>query len=213
MPKIKLPTKAPHIDMTPMVDLFSVVLTFLMLTTTMRQPEPAPVDTPFSVSDRTAPDVNIMTLLLSADNRVFFNVDNGPDTSLHYKAKILKDMGTRFNITFTDEELKTFEAYPSSFGMPIQNMKSFLNTNDSKERAVLQEKGMPCDSTDNQLAYWILVTRQVNPQVKACIKGDNNAPYPLVKKVLDILQDKNVNRFNLITNLEATKVTSEESEE
>ncbi len=26
MPKIKLPTKSPHIDMTPMVDLFSVVL-------------------------------------------------------------------------------------------------------------------------------------------------------------------------------------------
>ncbi len=53
MPKIKLPTKSPHIDMTPMVDLFSVVLTFLMLTTTMRQQEPAPVDTPFSISEKT----------------------------------------------------------------------------------------------------------------------------------------------------------------
>ena len=50
MPKIKLPTKSPHIDMTPMVDLFSVVLTFLMLTATMRQTEPAPVDTPTSIS-------------------------------------------------------------------------------------------------------------------------------------------------------------------
>ena len=212
MPKIKLPTKSPRIDMTPMVDLFSVVLTFLMLTTTMRQPEPAPIDTPFSVSDKTAPDANIMTVLMSKDSRVFFNVDNGSDTSLHYKAKILKDMGTRFNITFTDAEVKAFEAYPSSFGMPIQNMKAFLDTKDAKEREALQEKGMPFDSTDNQLAYWILVTRQVNPQVKACLKGDNDAPYPLVKKVLDILQDKNVNRFNLITNLEATKVTTQSEE-
>ncbi|RPH33369.1 MAG: biopolymer transporter ExbD [Bacteroidales bacterium] len=206
MPKIKLHTKSPHIDMTPMVDLFSVVLTFLMLTTTMRQPEPAPIDTPFSVSDKTAPDANIMTLLLSEDNRVFYNIDNGSDTSFHFKGKILTEMGTRYNITFTPEEVKQFEAYPSSFGMPIQNMKSFLNTKDAKEREALQVKGIPIDSTDNQLALWVLVTRLVNPKVQACIKGDNDAPYPLVKKVLDIMQDKKVNRFNLITNLEATKV-------
>ncbi len=210
MPKIKLPTKSPHIDMTPMVDLFSVVLTFLMLTTTMRQPEPAPVDTPFSVSDKTAPDANIMTLLISKDSRVFFNFDNGKDTSFHFKGKILDEMGKRYNITFTAEEKAQFEAYPSSFGMPIQNMKAFLNTKDAKEREKLQEKGMPIDSTDNQLAWWIFAARTVNPAIQACIKGDNDAPYPIVKEVLDILQDKNVNRFNLITNLEATKVTIEE---
>ena len=210
MPKIKLPTKSPHIDMTPMVDLFSVVLTFLMLTTTMRQPEPAPIDTPFSISDKTAPEANIMTVLLSKDSRVFFNIDNGKDTSFHFKGKILKEMGTRYNITFTPEEVKQFEAYPSSFGLPIQNMKSFINTKDAKTRADLQIKGIPADSTDNQLAMWILASRQVNPAVQACIKGDNDAPYPLVKRVLDILQDKNVNRFNLITNLEATKVTISE---
>lgn len=210
MPKIKLPTKSPHIDMTPMVDLFSVVLTFLMLTTTMRQPEPAPVDTPFSISDKTAPDANIMTVLLSKDGRVFFNIDNGNDTSFHFKGKILAEMGTRYNLTFTPEEVKLFEAYPSSFGVGIQNMKTFLHSKDVKDKDALQTKGMPIDSTDNQLAMWILATRKVNPNVQACIKGDNDAPYPLVKKVLDILQDKNVNRFNLITSLEAVKVTQNE---
>ena len=69
---------------------------------------------------------------------------------------------------------------------------------------------MPIDSLDNQLATWILAARQVNPNVQACIKGDVDAPYPLVKKVLDILQDKNVNKFNLITNLEATEVKQSE---
>ena len=210
MPKIKLPTKSPHIDMTPMVDLFSVVLTFLMLTTTMRQPEPAPIDTPFSISDKTAPDANIMTVLLSKDSRVFFNIDNGKDTSYHFKGKILTEMGKRYNITFTPEEVKQFEAYPSSFGLPIQSMKGFLKAKDAKVKESMQVKGMPIDSTDNQLAYWILVTRQVNTNVQACIKGDNDAPYPIVKKVLDILQDKNVNRFNLITNLKAIKVQQSE---
>jgi biopolymer transport protein ExbD len=77
MPKIKLPTKSPHIDMTPMVDTFCVVLTFLMLTATMRQPEPAAVDTPYSISEKPTPDFNTMTFLLSTDDKVFMNFDNG----------------------------------------------------------------------------------------------------------------------------------------
>ena len=89
MPKIKLPTKSPHIDMTPMVDLFSVVLTFLMLTTTMRQQEPAPVDTPFSISEKPTPDFNTLTLLLSKDDKVFMNFDNGPDTLLNSDQRFL----------------------------------------------------------------------------------------------------------------------------
>jgi biopolymer transport protein ExbD len=209
MPKIKLPTKSPHIDMTPMVDLFSVVLTFLMLTTTMRQPEPANVDTPFSISERKTPDNNIMTLLLSTDDKVFLNVDNGPDTLLKFRPKILAEMGKRYNIEFTEAELREFEKYPSSMGVPILKMKDFLAAKDSKAKDVFQV-GIPIDSADNQLALWILFTRQVNPNVQACIKGDSKTGFPIVKKVLDILQDKNVNRFNLITSLEAAKINLEE---
>jgi len=205
MPKIKLPTKSPHIDMTPLVDLFSLLLTFFMLTATMRPSEPAPIDTPLSVSETPSPDANIMTMVLSADNRVFFNIDNGPDTILHFRPKILQEMGKRYNIEFTSQELRKFEKYSSSFGVDIKNLKSFLAAKDPKERA-LYEKGIPIDSLDNQLAMWVLFARQVNPAVKALIKGDSNADYPIVKKVLDILQDKNVNRFSLVTTLEKVEV-------
>jgi biopolymer transport protein ExbD len=205
MPKIKLPTKSPHIDMTPMVDLFSVVLTFLMLTATMRQQEPAPVDTPYSISEKPTPDFNAMTLILSADDRVFLNFDNGPDTLLKFRPKVLALMGQRYNIEFTESEKRQFEKYPSSMGVPILKMKEFLAAKDAKEKAVFQT-GIPIDSTDNQLALWILFTRQVNPNVDACIKGDSKTGFPIVKKVLDILQEKNVNKFNLITSLEAAKI-------
>jgi biopolymer transport protein ExbD len=209
MPKIKLPTKSPHIDMTPMVDLFSVVLTFLMLTTTMRQQEPAPVDTPFSISEKPTPDFNTMTLLLANDDRVFLNFDNGPDTLLKFRPKVLEEMGKRYNIEFTDAEKREFEKYPASIGVPILKMKEFLDATDNKVRTTFQT-GIPIDSTDNQLALWILFCRQVNPNVQACIKGDSKTDFPFVKKVLDILQDKNVSKFNLITSLEGAKINIEE---
>jgi biopolymer transport protein ExbD len=205
MPKIKLPTKSPHIDMTPMVDLFSVVLTFLMLTATMRQTEPATVDTPYSISEKAKPDFNTLTLLLSKDDKIFLNFDNGPDTLLKFRPKILADMGKRYNIEFTKDELRQFERYPSSMGVPILKMKEFLAAKDAKDKLAF-ETGIPVDSTDNQLALWVLFTRQENPNVQVCIKGDTKTGFPIVKKVLDIMQDKNVNKFNLITSLEAAKI-------
>jgi biopolymer transport protein ExbD len=195
--------------MTPMVDLFTLLLTFFILTATFRPQESAPVDTPFSVSEKPMMDANVMTVLIAKDNRIFFNVDNGPDTILKFRPKILSEMGKRYNIEFTEDELRLFEKTGTAVGVPIQDMKKYLSTKDSDEKIAL-EKGVPIDSTDNQLALWILFARQVNPAVNAMIKGDADVEFPVVRKVLDILQDKNVNRFNLITNLRAVEVTEEQ---
>ena len=209
MPKIKLPTKSPTIDMTPMVDLFSVILIFLMLTTTFRAQEPAPVDTPYSISEKPTPDFDMMTVVLSNDDRIFLNFDNGPDTLLKFRPKILAEMGARYDIEFTEDELRRFEKFPSSMGVPIQQMKEFLGAKDSKAMSVFQT-GIPVDSTDNQLALWILFARQVNPNIQAVIKGDANTSFPIVQKLLDVMADKNVYKFSLITSLEAVKINLEE---
>jgi len=209
MPKIKLPTKSPRIDMTPMVDTFAVILIFLMLTATMNSPEPASVDTPFSISEKPTPDFNAMTFLISADGKVFMNFDNGPDTLLKYRPKVLAEMGKRYGIEFTEKQLREFQMYPSSMGVRIENMQAFLDAKDAAERKVYQE-GIPMDSTNNQLAMWIQYARTVNPNIQACIRGDSKVEFPKVKRVLDILQDLNVKRFSLVTSLEAAKINLEE---
>jgi biopolymer transport protein ExbD len=175
----------------------------------MRQPEPANVDTPFSISEIKAPDFNTMTFLLSPDGKVFMNFDNGPDTILKFRPKILTEMGKRYGIEFTEAELRNFERQKSSMGVPIMKMKEWLNTDDNNLKKSLQT-GIPMDSTDNQLASWILYSRQVNPNIQACIKGDTKTEFATVEKLLDILQDKNVNRFALITSLETAKINLEE---
>ncbi|HNT40871.1 MAG: biopolymer transporter ExbD [Bacteroidales bacterium] len=209
MPKIKLGAKSPRIDMTPMVDLFTLLLTFFILTATFRPQESAPVDTPFSVSEKPIMDANVMTVLIAKDKRVFFNIDNGPDTILKFRPKVLAEMGKRYNIEFNEAELRQFEKSGTAVGVPIQKMKEYLNTKNSDERRVL-ETGVPIDSTDNQLALWILFARQVNPAVQTMIKGDADLEFPVVREILSILQDKNVNRYSLVTNLRAVEVKEDE---
>ncbi len=204
MSKIKMKRHAPHVDMTPMVDLFALLLTFFMLTTSFRPQEAAQVDTPASISEKNAPDGNLITVYIDGKNNVFFDVDNGKDTSLHYRRDILNAMGLRYNVKFTPQELKKFEK-AASFGMPFADVKKWINAEKPEEKTSLLT-GIPMDSTSTELADWILYTRQLNQNVQVAIKGDLTADYKVVKKILDIMQDKNVNKFNLVTNLEKVEV-------
>src|SRR5512145_2493726 len=101
MGKIKISKNPPRIDMTPMVDLFFLLLIFFILTATFRTPEAVQVDTPYSVSNKTTPEKHVITITVSKDNVVFFNVDNGIDTSEHLRRKILNAMAYQYQLKFT----------------------------------------------------------------------------------------------------------------
>jgi len=171
-----------------------------MLTSTFRPQEAAIIDTPSSVSDKQAPDKNVMTLIVDKDGKVFFNIDNGKDSSTKYRADVLQEIGSKYNIKFNKTEIERFTKM-SSFGMPIKLVKSWLNTRDSKKIEQFQV-GMPMDSLDNQLLYWIYCARKINPNFEVAIKADATTDYTKVKKVMDYLQDNKVNKFNLVTNLQ-----------
>ena len=195
MGKIKPHRTTPSLDMTPMVDLAFLLVTFFMLTTKFAPEEPVTVDTPSSTSEFKLPETDILTITISKDGAVFFNMDGK-----YNRAELLKNIGEKYQVEFTPQETARF-AVLSSFGLPIGNLKQYLNMS-PEERTATQQPGIPVDSLNNQLQDWIIFSRMTNTKLRIAIKGDSDSNYPVVKKVLNTLIDNHVNRFNLITNME-----------
>lgn len=198
MAKVKPHRKKPTLDMTPVVDLAFLLVTFFMLSAKFKAPEPVIVDTPSSTSDLVVKEENLVTLLVSNDGKVFFNVDN-QDTRYNLISKLSEAKG----LNLTPEEMTTF-SISSSFGMPFSKMKSFLAL-PSDERQKITQEGIPCDSLNNELKDWLVVTRTgLGIPFRYAIKGDAKSDYKIVDQVINSLQSDGIkiNKFNLITTLE-----------
>ena len=196
MGKVKVQRSSTSIDMTPMVDLAFLLVTFFMLTTKFAPEEPLAVDMPTSVSEIKLPDTDILTISISKDGIVFFNMDGK-----YNREKLLTKMGEKYGVQFSDQEVRSFSLL-SSMGVPFGNLKQFLSMA-PEERKLVKQPRIPSDSLNNELADWVIFSRTTNPKLRIAIKGDRDAEYPVVKNVITTLIDKKVNRFNLITNMES----------
>lgn len=196
MSKVRPHRATPQLDMTPMVDLAFLLVTFFMLTTKFAADEPVPVDTPSSVSEIKIPETDVLTIMVSKDGKVFFNMDGQ-----YNRAAVLGEMGNLYGVTFDETEKHSFAVINSSVGVPIGSMKQYLDLS-PEERKQVTQAGIPIDSLHNELKDWILQSRLVNRRLRIAIKGDANADFPTIKKVIKTLIDRKVNRFNLITNME-----------
>lgn len=202
MAKIKINKNPGSTDMTAMCDVAFLLLTFFVMTSTAKIPEVMPVDTPASTVQTKLPDSDLATLTIGnvdGQDRVFFDL-KGKDV----RKKTLELMAEKYGVTFTEEDKDKF-ALMTDFGVPIGSLKQIIDMK-SADRIKANQTGIPMDSLDNQLKEWVLNARKANIEVndkelQVAIKGDAKEQYPVIRKVMDLLQDQNVNSFSLITGL------------
>ncbi|RZJ62389.1 MAG: biopolymer transporter ExbD [Hymenobacter sp.] len=202
MPKVKPHRTSPSLDMTPMVDLAFLLVTFFMLTTQFRPEDAVVVDPPSSTSDLRNPDSDVLTLTIDDKKRIFFGFDKAA-----VKEEALKSMGNKYGVSFTKAQLAQFRNI-NSIGVPIKQLGSYLSMS-TEQRKELNPRlpGIPYDSLNNQLIDWVQGARQANlnlfsKQSFVSIKGDGAADVATVQKIIAELQKAKINRFNLVTSLE-----------
>jgi biopolymer transport protein ExbD len=196
MGKVKVHRKSPTIDMTPMVDLAFLLVTFFMLTAAFRPPEPVAVDTPKSASEIPLPERDRMIITVAKDGKVFFDMDNQFN-----RKRMLEDMGAKYGVSFSSEQANSF-AVMAGFGVPVAQLPQFLDMSPD-ERAQIVQPGIPSDSANNELADWVVYGRLTAPsKMRIAVKGDRDTSYKVVKQVVNTLIDRRILRFNLITGLE-----------
>ena len=195
MPKVKVPRKSTTVDMTAMTDVAFLLLTFFMLATKFKPDEPVVVDTPSSVSEIKLPCSGIMQLTIDKTGRVFFGI-----TDQNIRGTVLQRMGEKYNMTFSAEQVKEF-SLQSTMGVPLSQLGNYLNIK-TEARKEVEVKGIPIDSLNNELGEWIWQARLASNDIRVAIKGDRDADMPTVKRVIAILQERKVNRFNFITSME-----------
>jgi biopolymer transport protein ExbD len=207
MAKIKMKKKSTSTDMTAMCDVAFLLLTFFILTATAKIPEALPVDTPASTVQTKLPESDLATLTIGnvdGKDRVFFDL-KGRDV----RKRTLELMGDKYGVSFSDQDKEKF-ALMTDFGVPITNLKQIIDMKAS-DRVKASQPGVPMDSLDNQLKEWIYNARIANneynnsinskQELQIAIKGDAKEQYPVIKKVMDILQDQHINTFSLVTGL------------
>ena len=193
MAKVKIPRKSTAIDMTAMCDVAFLLLTFFMLTTKFRPQELALINIPASTAQIPIPDANILMIQITEDGKIFMGVDDQ-----NTREAMLLKMKDRYQMPeITPAQMATFKLM-DAFGMPVEQLPQFLNMRPD-ERAKMIQPGITIDSTNNQLGELVLLARQSNPELRIAIKADGSADYEKVNKVIQTLQDRKVNKFNLIT--------------
>jgi biopolymer transport protein ExbD len=215
----KKPSKggAPALDMTPMVDLAFLLVTFFMLTASFRMAEPVVVDPPSSIGQVDLPDNHIL-VTIDDNGRAFFGISNSTA-----KMEALREMASKYKVPFTEEQIVKFSGLPS-FGVDIKDLPRYIDAKDEERKNFQPQKGVPLDTItpNNQLRDWIAIggrkavevynqakqkAQEANQELKAekpryAIKCAASTKYIYVKDVVKNFTDLKIFQFNLITTLE-----------
>lgn len=200
MARVKPKRHNIRVDMTAMTDVSFLLLTFFILTAQFAKPDIETITTPSSISQKLLPDASLMTILSTTDGKFYFTpVENGTE-----RIALLEKMGQKYGMAFTDKEKVAF-SNAQSIGVPMSQLKGFLDLPDAERKAYKSPTGIPMDSTKKELIDWVQQSLAVNPDYKLAIKGDVQTKYPRVKSLFEGLRDIDFLKFWLITSQETAQ--------
>jgi hypothetical protein len=130
-------------------------------------------------------------------------------------------------LKMTQEQVENFSKM-GTFGQPIELLPQYISGDDDIKAALDQVgKGIPLDSTNNQLGDWIqegyyafmddateqgMTKEQLKQEgLRYAIKADGNTDYSKVEKVIDVFREKQIFQFNMVTNLEGSDSNADAS--
>lgn len=196
-----MPKKSTDTDMTPFVDIAFLILSFFIMATKFKPPEPVEITTPNSVSTKLLPDNDAVLVTLDSTGKVYFSILSQKDPTVAYN--VIKNMNTTRQLGLSEAEMKNFVNTPL-VGVPFGGLKQLLSLSVA-DQAKLKQTGIPIqDSASNELYYWVrdAVQAFAGHKINYLIKGDNAAKYPAFKEVLNSFKRNDIYKFQLITAVE-----------
>ena len=210
MPHIKLPRKSTDTDMTPFVDIAFLILSFFIMATKFKPPEPIKITTPNSVSADILKEKDAVLITIDNESHVFINVASKQDQKnpdVHGKLDdIIEGINKTRNLNLTQAEMQNFKKSPI-IGVPFASLKTFLGMPASAQ-ANVKQPGIPVlDTLNNELIWWIAEIKKAFAGVNVndflyLIKGDNKSKYPTFAAVIDAMRKNDQFKYNLITSRE-----------
>src|SRR5690606_4473476 len=115
MAKVKPRRKSTWVDMTAMVDVAFLLLTFFILVSQFRPEEVVAVTTPSSSSEAKVPEGNLIQITMDSQGRVFFGM-----AGQNNRMAMLDNVASARGFTVTDAEKQEFSLM-ENFGVPLKD--------------------------------------------------------------------------------------------
>lgn len=201
MPKVKVPRKSTSIDMTAMCDVAFLLLSFFILTTKFKPSEALAVVTPKSVSTKPVEPKDVVMITLDKEGKVYFSIS---DENTAEKEAVIDAIDQMKSLGLTDAEKAAFKRSTSFVGVPLVNLKSFLQLTPDQVKN-FKSPGIPVlDSANNELTLWMQAAQSAfaGSKMNLMVKGDNDAKYPSFKGIISAFKKNEIFKFQMITDPE-----------
>jgi biopolymer transport protein ExbD len=162
--KVRAKKQSTHIDMTPMVDLAFLLLTFFMMTTTFGKPKTMEINMPIKPEDDTKTEVNnAVTVLLTGDDKIYWYFGE------------LKTETFLTATNYSNDGLRKLFLDKNKFAVDrIKQLRTESATNNMADSTL---KRLEVEAKGNKQALMVLV------------KADDKAKY---KNIVDVLDELNI---------------------